>query len=55
MIEIDKSKQSRESPAPYLKDGPSINDVAYYYREAVEAFTQNQKQKEQKEQEQESQ
>lgn len=50
MIEIDKPKLRQESPAPYLKDGPSVNDVGYYYRKVLEAFTQKEKEQ-QKEQE----
>jgi hypothetical protein len=55
MIEIDKSnKNKKESPAPFLRNAPSTNDLEYYYREPLEAFmSQNQKQKEQQEKEQE--
>jgi hypothetical protein len=52
MIEIDKPKQRQESPAPFLRNAPSTNDLEYYYREPLEAFmsqNQNQKQKEQQE------
>jgi hypothetical protein len=48
MIEIDKPKQQQrqESPAPFLRNAPSTNDLEYYYREPLESFM-SQKQKEQ--------
>jgi hypothetical protein len=38
MTSTDKQKE-KESEAAYFKDGPSINNLEYYNRKALEAFS----------------